>query len=83
MAPVMVFTALSHFGMKQGLMVLKADGWNFRIVLITGLASIAFNYFFIKWMGMIGAAWAKLALEALLAILSLYYFQKAVQRFKR
>ncbi|WP_421751983.1 oligosaccharide flippase family protein [Croceimicrobium sp.] len=83
MAPVMVFTALSHFGMKQGLMVLKADGWNFRIVLITGLASIAFNYFFIQWMGMIGAAWAKLALEALLAILSLYYFQKAVQRFKR
>lgn len=80
MAPVFVFTALSHFTLKQGLMVLKADKENWRSVLITGLLSIAFNYFLIEWQGLYGAAWAKLGLEVILAALGIYYFRKVLAR---
>ncbi len=82
MAPVFVFSTISHFGMKQGLMVLKADAWNLRVVLITGVASIILNYGLIQWQGLMGAAWAKLTLEFLLAALSFYYFEKALREGK-
>lgn len=80
MAPVMIFTTISHFSMKQGLMVLKADGANLKVVLITGIASLALNYALIEWQGMMGAAWAKLGLELILAAVGAYYFQRATIR---
>lgn len=80
MAPVFVFTALSHFSLKQGLMVLKADKENWRSVFITGVLSIAFNYVLIEWQGLYGAAWAKLGLEVILAGLGIYYFRKVLGR---
>ena len=82
MAPVMVLSALSHFGMKQGLMILKEDGLNLKVVLLTGLFSVALNFALIKGYGFMGAAGAKLALELLLAAFSLYYFNKALSRRK-
>ncbi len=81
MAPVLVFTSISHFGMKQGLMVLKADGDNLRVVFIGGLASLFLNYYLIQAMGMEGAAWAKLSVEAILAFTSLIFFQRQWSKF--
>lgn len=77
MAPVLMLTALSHFAMKQGLMVLKADSANLWVVLIGGVGSLLLNWFLIDYAGMLGAAWAKLSVEALLAISALYFFQRA------
>jgi len=82
MAPAMIFTTLSHFSMKQGLMVLKADGLNLRIFLITGGLSLLLNFVLIEWQGFMGAAWAKLGLEFLLAALGIYYFQKVAKKVK-
>lgn len=79
MSPVFLLTALSHFSMKQGLMVLKADKENLRAVLITGALSVILNYALIEWQGLYGAAWAKLALELCLAIFGFYFFRKALQ----
>jgi len=80
MAPVLMLTALSHFAMKQGLMVLKADSANLWVVLIGGLGSLILNWFLIDYAGMLGAAWAKLSVEALLAISALYFFQRAKRK---
>ncbi len=80
MAPVLVLTAFSHFAMKQGLMVLKADSANLWVVLMGGLGSIALNWFLIEYAGMLGAAWAKLSVEALLALSALYFFQRTKRR---
>jgi len=80
MAPAMLLTTLSHFSMKQGLMVLKADGLNLRVFLIVGTSSLFLNYFLIEFYGFIGAAWAKLALEFLLAALGMFYFYKVSNR---
>lgn len=77
MAPVFILTALSHFAMKQGLMVLKADSYNLWVVLVGGLGSVLLNWFLIDYAGLLGAAWAKLSVEALLAISALYFFHKA------
>ncbi len=82
MAPVLVLTSMSHFAMKQGLMVLKADSYNLWVVLITGLASLVLNYGLIKAYGLEGAAWAKLGVEAILALTALAYFQKVWNRRK-
>jgi PST family polysaccharide transporter len=76
MAPVFVLTALSHFAMKQGLMVLKADSYNLWVVLIGGLGSVLLNWFLIDYAGLRGAAWAKLMVEASLALSALYFFNK-------
>jgi PST family polysaccharide transporter len=80
MSPVLIFTAISHFGMKQGMMVLKADGWNLKVVLVAGIISLILNFALIEFYGMQGAAWAKLCLEAILAFLSWYYFRKALSQ---
>lgn len=84
MAPVLVLTAISHFSMKQGLMVIKADRYNLWVVFIGGVASLFLNYFLIESMGMKGAAWAKLAVEAVLALTALYFFhQQFAKRLAR
>jgi len=80
MAPVFVFTAISHFSTKQGLMVLKADGANFKVVFWTGLISVILNFGLIEFYGLNGAAFAKLGLEIVLAILAVYYFSKVLKR---
>lgn len=82
MSPVLLLTSLSHFAMKQGLMVLKADSYNLWVVLIGGLASLVLNYFLIQNMGMEGAAWAKLGVEASLAIAALVFFQKVWRSYQ-
>lgn len=79
MAPVFVFTAISHFSMKQGLMVLKADRANFTVVLLTGAFSVLINYLFIEWQGLPGAAWAKFGLEFCLAMLGALYFRRSLR----
>jgi PST family polysaccharide transporter len=80
MAPVLILTAFSHFAMKQGLMVLKADSANLWVVLIGGAGSLILNWFLIDYAGILGAAWAKLGVEALLAISALYFFQRAKRK---
>lgn len=79
MSPVLLLTALSHFAMKQGLMVLKADKENLWVVIVAGVASLALNYVLIEWKGLSGAAWAKLSVEAILAIVSLWLFKRALR----
>lgn len=76
MAPVLILTSLSHFGMKQGLMVLKADAYNLWVVLLAGLASIGLYYWLIHDYGLTGAAWAKLYVEGILALGAMFFFQK-------
>lgn len=76
MAPVLMLTSISHFSMKQGLMVIKADGDNLKVVLIAGLASLILNYFLIQYFGLTGAAWSKLGVEAILAFTAVYYFNR-------
>ncbi len=80
MAPVFIFTAIGHFSLKQGLMVLKADKENLSAVLITGALSVILNYLLIQWQGLYGAAWAKIGLELLLAALGVLYFKKALAK---
>ncbi|NVK04790.1 MAG: oligosaccharide flippase family protein [Flavobacteriia bacterium] len=80
MSPVLMLTTLSHFAMKQGLMIIKADVQNLYVVLLAGIASIALNYTLIEFHGILGAAWAKLAVEALLAISAILFFRKALSR---
>ena len=77
MAPVFILTAISHFAMKQGLMVLKVDSYNLWVVLIGGVGSILLNWFLIDYSGLRGAAWAKLIVEALMAASALYFYNKA------
>lgn len=83
MAPVMLLTTLSHFATKQGLMILKADGLNLRVVWITGIVSVGLNLVLISNYGLMGAAWSKLGLEFLLAALGLIYFNQALGRLKK
>jgi PST family polysaccharide transporter len=78
MAPVLVLTAFSHFSMKQGLMVIKADRIHLKVVLFAGVASILLNYLLIQQWGLAGAAWAKLLVEATLALSAFYYFKKTL-----
>jgi Na+-driven multidrug efflux pump len=77
MAPVFILTAISHFAMKQGLMVLKVDSYNLWVVLIGGVSSILLNWFLIDYSGLRGAAWAKLGVEALMAISALFFYNRA------
>lgn len=83
MAPVMLLTTLSHFATKQGLMILKADALNLRVVWITGIVSVGLNLVLISNYGLMGAAWSKLGLELLLAALGLIYFNQALGRLKK
>lgn len=79
MSPVLMLTTLSHFAMKQGLMIIKADVQNLYVVLLAGVVSIVLNYTLIEWNGILGAAWAKLGVEALLAISAIFFFRKALR----
>lgn len=75
MSPVLVLTTFSHFAMKQGLMVLKADRYNLWVVFIAGIGALVLNYVLIQAYGLYGAAWAKLGVEVLLTVSAAYFFR--------
>lgn len=75
MSPVLVLTTFSHFAMKQGLMVLKADRYNLWVVFIAGVGALVLNYVLIQAYGLYGAAWAKLGVEVLLTVSAAYFFR--------
>ncbi len=68
MAPVYVLGGLSHFALKQGLMVLRGDRWHFVVVVGVGLGSLLINYLLIRALDLTGAAWAKVLIELALAL---------------
>lgn len=80
MAPALLLTTISHFSMKQGLMILKKDKTHLWIVIAVGLASLLLNLVLINTYNLMGAALAKLAIELLLALLAWGFFYKALHR---
>jgi PST family polysaccharide transporter len=77
MAPILVFSALSHFAMQQGLIILKKDRRYLNIIMVAGTLSLALNFFVIPEYRLLGAAWVKLGIDALIAALGAFYFYKA------
>jgi PST family polysaccharide transporter len=80
MAPALLLTTVSHFSMKQGLMIMKKDKTHLWIVVAVGIASLFLNLVLIKNYDLMGAAFAKLAIELLLALLAWGFYRKAVQK---
>jgi PST family polysaccharide transporter len=79
MAPALFLTTISHFAMKQGLMILKKDKTHLYIVIVVGLASLVLNYGLIHFYALWGAALAKLGIELLLALLGWFFYKKAIK----
>lgn len=77
MAPVLIFTTISHFAMQQGLVVFNRDKTYLAIIVAVGLSSLLFNYVFISTYGLYGAAYVKVGIEALLALLAWMLFTQA------
>ena len=80
MAPILVLTALSHFSMQQGLIILKKDKIYLFVIVGVGLASLVLNFIFIKAFGLYGAAWVKLLIDGLLALLGWLFFKKELAK---
>lgn len=76
MAPLLVATVFSHFAMQQGLVVHHKDRVYLLIIVATGLLSLPLNYFCISRFGLAGAAWAKLLVEVVLALVSWLVFMR-------
>jgi PST family polysaccharide transporter len=70
MAPTLIAMAVSHFMLHQGLIIFKKDRIYLYAIVLVGLSSIPVNYFFIQSNGLVGAAWAKVAIEVFLAVIS-------------
>lgn len=77
MVPILLITTLSHFALKQGLVILKRDGLYLRLVIATGLLSVALNWVLIQQFSLWGAAWTKLLTEAFLAVVGWWLFKRA------
>lgn len=80
MAPILIFTTLSHFGLNQGLIIMKKDKRYLQIIVGVGILSLLMNYLFIEYAGLAGAVWVKLALEVILASLSWYFYRKEIKK---
>lgn len=80
MAPILVLTAVSHFSLKQGLIVLRQDKINLYLVVGVGLASLLLNAVLIHYYALWGATVAKIATEALLALGASFYFYRSIRR---
>jgi PST family polysaccharide transporter len=80
MAPILVLTALSHFSMQQGLIILKKDKVYLFIIVAVGVASLTLNLIFINTFGLYGAAWVKLGIDGALALLGWLYFKRELAR---
>jgi PST family polysaccharide transporter len=83
MAPTLMLMAVSHFMLHQGLIILKKDRVYLLVIVVVGLSSIPLNYFFIQAFGLSGAAWAKVIVEALLALLSGALFLKSFKELRK
>lgn len=83
MSPIIALSAISHFAMKQGLMVLREDRLHLYLVVFTGLLSTAINLALIKLFDLEGAAWARLSVEMLLALCGWITFRFALARRTR
>jgi hypothetical protein len=68
MAPVYVLGGLSHFALKQGLMVLRGDRCICVVVVGVGLGSLLINYLLIRALDLTGPAWAKVLIELALGL---------------
>ena len=78
MAPILIVSAISHFSMQQGLIILKKDKVYLIVIVATGCISLALNYFVISEYRLIGAAWVKLGVDVFMAVLGGYFFYKAL-----
>lgn len=74
MAPTLILMAISHFMLHQGLIIFKRDKIYLLLIVVVGVSSIPLNYFLIQSYGLTGAAWSKVIIEALLAVLSATVF---------
>lgn len=80
MAPILIFTTLSHFGLHQGLIILKRDKRYLQVIVGVGLLSLLMNYIFIEYAGLAGAVWVKLVLEITLAALSWWFYRRELHK---
>lgn len=76
MMPILILTAISHFTMHQGLLIMRKDKIYLWIIIAAGVFSVALNILLIPVFELKGAAWAKLGVEAFMALAALFYFRK-------
>ncbi len=77
MVPILIFSAISHFSMQQGLIILKKDKRYLGIIVAAGLISLALNFVVIPTFRLEGAAWVKLGVDSFIAAVGMFYFIRA------
>ena len=80
MAPILVFSAMAHFGLNQGLLVLKKDTWFLAIYITSAVLLVGLNLIIVPNLRLEGAVWIKLFVEAFIGILSLGVFYKMLRK---
>jgi len=80
LAPSLLASAFLHIYHFQGLQVLHQDDAYFRVVLVGGIVSIVLNIILMHQYGGLGAAWARVGVEAMMAFLAYYLFKKRIKK---
>ncbi len=81
MAPIIFLNTLTHFGLNQGVLVLKRDGVYLRIIVTGAIFTVVLNLLFVPSYGLIGASVVKLGIEAIIGFLALILFFREFNKF--
>jgi PST family polysaccharide transporter len=82
MSILLFLATLRQFTGRLGLQVLSNDRYNLYLVVLGGILTIVFSYFGIKAYGLMAAAYARIAADAIVVIISFFVFYREWNRYK-